>query len=455
MDPRRSPYAPGVGTRPIVLAGRGDVLERFDITLSRLEAGLADVAPLLTGSRGSGKTVLLNELVKNAQQRGWFVASEEVIPGTSLSVLIAVLAHEVLLEMSTRHRVAANVKRVLGILKAFTAVSALGVTLSIDADAVTGTADTGIFSRDLRRLFIEIGELAKQQSVGVVFALDEVHTLNEDELDDLNSALHQTAQRQLPVAFIGAGLFPSWQNSGGQEVDPTNVDSYEARMSATTYIRLEPLDAQASRQALEGPASTEQVKFTGEALDAAVAFCMGNAWIIQLLGSAAWEAAERSPIDHRDVKEAMNRVKQRLNQWFFPRLVRNCSNEEIRLLVEIANRLDAGVANIQSVDGLDRALGISNSRNLLSRLAGRDLIELKRDYKIWEDAGFDIRFSMPMLGDYFRRSDIHANSTTGAINDDALPRDANPYSRTTAPSPGPPSGQPQQPRPPWPPWLQG
>jgi hypothetical protein len=138
MDPRRSPYAPGVGTRPIVLAGRDDVLERFDVTMSRLEAGRSDVAPLITGSRGMGKTVLLNELVKNAREKGWFVAVDEVIPTATLSALIAVQAHEVLLEMSRRHRVAANVRRVLGILKAFTAVSALGVTLSIDADAVTG-----------------------------------------------------------------------------------------------------------------------------------------------------------------------------------------------------------------------------------------------------------------------------------------------------------------------------
>lgn len=242
----------------MTLAGRDDVLERFDVTLSRLESGRPDVAPLITGSRGLGKTVLLNKLVQNAKQRGWFVASEEAIPGTPLSALIAILAHEVLLEMSRRHRIAANVRRVLGILKAFTAVSALGVTLNIDADAVTGTADTGIFSRDLRRLFIEIGTLAQQQSVGVVFALDELHTLYETELEDLNSALHQTAQRQLPVAFIGAGLFPSWQKSGNQNVDPTIVDSYPARMSASTYIRLKPLDVEASKRALAGPCRTSR-----------------------------------------------------------------------------------------------------------------------------------------------------------------------------------------------------
>jgi hypothetical protein len=415
MDPRRSPYAPGAGTRPVTLAGREDVIERFDVTLSRLEAGRTDVAPLLTGSRGSGKTVLLNELVKNAKRRGWFVAADEAIPGTSLSALVAILAHEVLLEMSTRHRLAANVRRVLGILKAFTAVSALGVTLSIDVDAVTGTADTGIFSRDLRRLFVEIGELAAQQSVGVLFALDEVHTLAEGELADLNSALHQTAQRQLPVAFIGAGLFPSWQNSGRVGSDPMSIDSYQARMSAPTYIRLEPLSADASRRALADPAAGEQVVFTDDALDEAVTFCMGNAWVIQLVGAAAWEAAERSPIDIEAIKTAINYVRQQLEQWFFPRLLRNCSDEELSLLAVLANHLDGGVASFQSVTELN-GLFRRDSRRTISRLAMIDLIELEHSgFHIGDWTSFGVRFSMPMLGDYFRRVGFADASMTGAV----------------------------------------
>ena len=399
----------------MTLAGRDDVLERFDVTMARLEAGRPDAAPLITGSRGLGKTVLLNELVKNAQERGWFVASEEVIPGTPLSTLIAVLAHEVLLEMSGRHRAAAKVRRALGVLKAFTAVSALGVSLSIDADAVTGTADTGIFSRDLRHLFIEIGELAKEQSVGVAFALDEVHVLHEGALEDLNSALHQTAQRRLPVVFIGAGLFPSWQKSGDQREDPTRVDSYEARMYASTYLRLEPLDADSSRRALADTALTEQVTFTDEALDAAVAFAEGNPWMLQLVGSAAWEAAERSPIGLRDVGEATNRVKQQLYQGFIPRLVRNCSELELNLLTVIANQLDRdGTATFQSPIELKSCLEDSRTitkkdlRARLKGLAGRDLIELDRTFafELFDGHPVNIRFTVPMLGSYFRRPDL-------------------------------------------------
>jgi hypothetical protein len=404
MDPRRSPYAPGAGTKPSILAGRDDVLERFEVTLSRLEAGRADVAPLITGPRGSGKTVLLNQLVANAKQRGWFAACDEVIPDTPLSALIALQAHEVLLEMSKRHRIAANVRRVLGVLKAFTAVSALGVTLNIDVDAVTGTADTGIFDRDLRRLFIEIGELAREQSVGVVFALDEVHALAMSELSVLNSALHQTAQRELPVVFIGAGLFPSWQN-GPDRPDGLVPSSYPARM--VTYLRLEPLTARDSGHALADPASAEDVTYTADALREATAFCKGNAWILQLLGDASWRAAEVAPIDINAVRAAMSQVRLQLGEWFFPRLLRNCSREEIRVLTVIADHLDPDLdlAHFDSIADLDRNTDIDTLIRIVRMLTRRDLIVL--DFTPFRpENGLAVRFSVPLLDEYLRTTDL-------------------------------------------------
>jgi hypothetical protein len=385
-----------------MLAGRDHILERFDVTLSRMEDGRPDLAPFITGSRGSGKTVLLNQLAENARQRGWFVAAEEVIPRSTFSSLIAIMAHEILLEMSRRHRVAANVRRALGILKAFTAVSALGVTLQIDAEAVTGAADTGIFSRDLRRLFIEIGELARQQGVGVTFALDEVHVLSPRELDELNSALHQTAQRSLPVTFLGAGLFPSWQNSGVEQPDPASLSSYATRMDTVTYVRLDPLSHDEARQALVEPALAEQVTFADSALDDAIAFCSGNPWLIQLVGSTAWEIADSSSISGLDMQHATFRVWQQLYDWYFPRLLRSCSRHGQRLLRVIAKQLDGGTASFESMSEVQKLSGLSDVRHPLSELTRLDLIALDySDLPIEDSDSFGVRFTVPLLSSYF------------------------------------------------------
>ena len=62
MDPVQNPYAPGAGQRPPELAGRDLERTRFGVLLDRLEAGRAERGMILTGLRGVGKTVLLDEL---------------------------------------------------------------------------------------------------------------------------------------------------------------------------------------------------------------------------------------------------------------------------------------------------------------------------------------------------------------------------------------------------------
>jgi hypothetical protein len=50
--------------------------------------------------------------------------------------------------MSASRRYGDKIKRAFGVLKAFTSIGILGVTLKIDAELIPGTADSGIFKRD-------------------------------------------------------------------------------------------------------------------------------------------------------------------------------------------------------------------------------------------------------------------------------------------------------------------
>jgi hypothetical protein len=71
VDPRRNPYSPGAGVRPVELAGRDDQLEAFDVVRHRAVAGRSARSTILTGLRGVGKTVLLNEMLGRARADGW------------------------------------------------------------------------------------------------------------------------------------------------------------------------------------------------------------------------------------------------------------------------------------------------------------------------------------------------------------------------------------------------
>jgi hypothetical protein len=387
--------------RPPALTGREAIIREFEVAIHRLERGRSATTPLITGPRGSGKTVLVNHLLAGAREQGWYTASEEVIPGVPLPRLVAVLAHEVLLQMSGRHRAQERVRRALGVLKAFTSVSAFGIELNIDAENVSGTADSGMFERDLRQLFIEIGEVAKLQSSGVLIALDEMHALGEDGLGALYSALHQTAQRDLPVALLSAGLFPSWQ-SGAERVDPTRVSSYPARMMTRSYVRLEPLNPTEATELLTRTADTQGVTWSNVALRVASNFCEGNPWVLQMVGSASWDAAPGPTIDERAASSACAQVDQQLAQWFFPRLLRSCTGDQLRLLRQIAE-FDAWLVPVGQVTDRSDFEADRRARHLLSELARNDLVSFTNvDQAGLSPYLMSIRFSVPRLRQYLR-----------------------------------------------------
>lgn len=66
MDPLKNPFSPGAGAPPPELAGRDPVLERARILLDRVKQKRPEKSMLLTGLRGVGKTVLLNEIERLA-----------------------------------------------------------------------------------------------------------------------------------------------------------------------------------------------------------------------------------------------------------------------------------------------------------------------------------------------------------------------------------------------------
>ncbi len=67
MDPVNNPFSPGAGSRPPELVGRDPVLEQARILLGRIKLKRPEKSLLLTGLRGVGKTVLLNEIKRLAE----------------------------------------------------------------------------------------------------------------------------------------------------------------------------------------------------------------------------------------------------------------------------------------------------------------------------------------------------------------------------------------------------
>ncbi len=267
-----------------------------------------------------GKTVLLRECERMARASGWFTSFEEVDPSLPLRQVMALNARDVLLDMSATKRFGERLKRALGVLKAFTSVGAFGVNVSFDAELLPGTADTGVFRRDLLALFEELGKVAASDSSGVVFFLDELHTLGgHEEMGVLDAVLHGVMQRGLPVSAVGAGVYggPGYEDSD----DPPAISTYAGRLYR--IVRLRPLTDEAASEALALPAREKAVTYNPDALRLAVGFAGGLPWFIQLIGDAAWEQAAGSPIGVEDVNRAIDISRKRLRAEFFPRLLGN------------------------------------------------------------------------------------------------------------------------------------
>ena len=71
MDKIRNPFSPGAGSPPPELAGREGILEQARVLFGRVQARRPEKSLLLTGLRGVGKTVLLNQIERIALAEGF------------------------------------------------------------------------------------------------------------------------------------------------------------------------------------------------------------------------------------------------------------------------------------------------------------------------------------------------------------------------------------------------
>ena len=78
-----NPFTPTFGVSPPLLVGREDEAGAAFLDAMDDGPGSPGRAVLFTGTRGSGKTVMLNAVEDVAHTRGWFVLSETTRDGVA------------------------------------------------------------------------------------------------------------------------------------------------------------------------------------------------------------------------------------------------------------------------------------------------------------------------------------------------------------------------------------
>jgi hypothetical protein len=318
MDPVRNPYAPGAGQRPPELAGRDVELSAFDVVLERIAHGRPERSLVLTGLRGVGKTVLLNQLRSQAISRGWGTGKIEARPDQSLRRPLSAALHMALRELGPRHRDQESMEAVLGVLKAF-ALRGVGSSdgsakmrdrwqPGIDVPAALGRADSGDMEIDLVELLTDAAGVAADVGSGIALFIDEMQDVQPDDVSAICAACHELSQQGSPLIVVGAGLphLPAVLSAS---------KSYSERLFR--YLRIDRLDRAAADRALLAPAEREDVEFEPAALDALYAAADGYPYFVQAYGKVTWDVAASSPITAADVAMASPAAEAELAVGFF------------------------------------------------------------------------------------------------------------------------------------------
>ena len=119
MDPINNPFSPGAGSPPPELVGRDSILAESAILLGRIKQKRPEKSLLLTGLRGVGKTVLLNEIERIAKNTGYQTILLEAHADKSLGELIYPALRSLLHELDRMTAVGHKVKRGLAVLRSF------------------------------------------------------------------------------------------------------------------------------------------------------------------------------------------------------------------------------------------------------------------------------------------------------------------------------------------------
>ena len=388
MDNIKNPFSPGAGSPPPELAGRDGILEQARVLLGRVKAKRPEKSLLLTGLRGVGKTVLLNEIERMAQAAGYRTILVEAHEGKSLAVLLAPHLRRLLFDLDRMAGAGDKVRRGLGVLKSFVGaikVKVGDIDIGLDIEPVKGDADSGDLEVDLPSLFVAVAEAAEDRGVGVAILIDEIQYFSASELSALIMAMHKMQQRQLPLVLVGAGL-PILPGLAGES------KSYAERLFS--FPDIGPLPADDAVKALNDPVVAAGEAFEPGALSAIVEVTKGYPYFLQEWGYQVWNHALASPITQAVVTESSALVSRRLDENFFRVRYDRLTPREKMYLRAMA---ELGAGPYRTGD-------IADTMKVKINTLGPVRSSLIKKGMVYSPSHGDMAFTVPLFDEFMRRA---------------------------------------------------
>ncbi|MCY4627149.1 MAG: ATP-binding protein [Acidobacteria bacterium] len=277
----RNPFRPGRGVAPPFLAGREEELALAERRLGELAEGMSPPQDLLLyGPRGNGKTALLARIADRASELGM---RAERLP-------VAELDRKASLVRALQERIAPPV-RVTGVQ-----VAMVGVTAERSAPVA------GVDS--LLASWIE------RDNTPLVVLVDEVHAVSREAGRAFFDAVQTAKTDGLPFLLVAAGTPDAPRRI--REMGTHNERAFE-------QMRIGRLERSATLAALIEPATMSGVRMDDAAAGALAEAAQDYPYFIQLLGSAAWDAADgvgAGYIHEQVARDGMVEARPRIESFY-------------------------------------------------------------------------------------------------------------------------------------------
>jgi len=392
----KNPYRPGAGHRPPHLAGRAKELAEFSKLISQ-ETILSNL--MLTGLRGVGKTVLLEEFRPMAVARGWGWS------GTDLSESASVSEENMALRIITDLSIVTS-QLVIG-KRTVTALGFTG-TENIIEEKLTFAGLRHLYSiapglhADKLQLVLQLAweALKTSNTKGVVFAYDEAQLINDLRgekqypLSLLLQVFQYLQRKGIPFLLVLAGLptlLPKLVEARG----------YSERMFHVIF--LDRLTADESREAITRPIydSRSPVTFDTTSVSTIVQISGGYPYFLQFICREVFDLFIRKVQAGEPASVPVEEILRKLDvDFFYPRWAR--ATDRQRELLNLAAQLPNADSEFSvrelieaSKQGTTRSFSGSQVTQMFSVLADSGLIYKNRHGRY--------SFAVPMLSGFIKR----------------------------------------------------
>lgn len=304
-----NPFRPGFGRPPQVVVGRAEIIDGIR------EAFDAEWHPArktyLRAMRGSGKTVLLNEIQDAASDRGWLVIEENA--GSRAAPLVERI--QARLWQYIDHAQPPARRRSTGGQVGVAGVSVGASWQPNDRQPLRTLRD------DLERV-LDLGEHAP---AGVLLSIDEIHEATRDEIAEIANAIQHLDRAERPIAIALAGL-------------PLNGADEPTFLGRCERPALDIVDDAEIERGLRETAAIGGRSFTPDALKLAVAHTAGFPYMMQLVGRESYRNATShdGDITTADVVAGVPAAARQLGQAVLAPVERRLTPAEHDFLVAMA-----------------------------------------------------------------------------------------------------------------------